>query len=129
MPSSVKVTGIGGIFFKCKDSGKVRDWYKKHLGFDTDAYGARFEWPLAADTAKKGGIQWGPFSETTDYFSPSNKEFMINYTVENLIGMVAQLKKDGVTILDTIETYDYGKFVHIMDIEGNKIELYEPTYN
>ena len=121
-----KVTGIGGIFFKCKDPGKVREWYKMHLGLQTDKYGTSFEWRQGVDTTKKGFTQWSPFKETTKYFAPSTKDFMINYRVENLTGLVAQLKKDGVTITDSIETVSYGKFVHIMDLEGNKIELWEP---
>jgi predicted enzyme related to lactoylglutathione lyase len=121
-----KVTGIGGIFFKCKDLNKMREWYKTHLGFDTNAYGATFEWYEGADSTKKGQTQWSPFAETTKYFEPSTKDFMINYRVENLEALVEELKKEGVTITDTIETYDYGKFIHIMDIEGNKIELWEP---
>jgi predicted enzyme related to lactoylglutathione lyase len=122
-----KVTGIGGIFFKCKDPSKVKEWYKTHLGLETDQYGAMFEWRLASDPNKKGFTQWSPFSETTKYFEPSTKDFMINYRVENLEALVEQLKKDGVTIADKIETYDYGKFVHIIDVEGNKVELWEPV--
>ena len=121
-----KVTGIGGIFFKCKDPNKIKEWYKTHLGFDTDQYGTNFEWQESADPTKKGSTQWSPFFETENYFDPSTKDFMINYRVENLIDLVEQLQKEGVTILDKIETYEYGKFVHIMDIEGNKIELWEP---
>ncbi|HTA63238.1 MAG TPA: VOC family protein [Bacteroidia bacterium] len=123
-----KVTGIGGIFFKCKEPAKVKDWYKTHLGFDTDDYGARFDWLEKDDTTKKGVTQWSTFKETGNYFEPSTKEFMINYRVENLISLVEQLKKDDVTIVDKIETYEYGKFVHIMDLEGNKIELWEPNF-
>lgn len=122
-----KVTGIGGVFFKCKDSKKISEWYKTHLGMDTNEYGANFEWREIDDAEKKGSTQWSPFKETTNYFEPSIKDFMINYRVENLEKLVEQLKSEGVTILDTIETYDYGKFVHILDIEGNKIELWEPT--
>lgn len=121
-----KVTGIGGIFFKCKDAKKMTEWYKTHLGLDTNAYGATFEWYEDAEGKKKGQTQWSPFSETTKYFEPSKKDFMINYRVENLEALVEELKKEGVTIVDTIETYDYGKFVHIMDAEGNKIQLWEP---
>ncbi len=122
-----RVTGIGGIFFKCKDPQKVMDWYKTHLGINTNQYGSVFEWRQANDSTKKGFSQWSPFKETTKYFEPSAKEFMINYRVENLEALVEELKKEGVTVTDTIETYDYGKFVHIMDIEGNKIELWEPN--
>ncbi|MDP2388026.1 MAG: VOC family protein [Bacteroidota bacterium] len=122
-----KVTGIGGIFFKCKDPKKITEWYQKHLGLNTNPYGATFEWYEGADSTKKGQTQWTPFAETTKYFEPSTKDFMINYRVENLVELVEQLKKEGVTIVDKIETYDYGKFVHILDAEGNKIQLWEPT--
>ena len=122
-----RVTGIGGIFFKCKDPGKMREWYKTHLGLNTNQYGAVFEWRQAADSTKKGFSQWTSFKEKTKYFEPSTKEFMINYRVENLDALVAELKTDGVTVTDTIQSVDYGKFVHIMDIEGNKIELWEPN--
>ena len=122
-----RVTGIGGIFFKCKDPGKVREWYQTHLGLHTNQYGAVFEWRQATDSTKKGFSQWSPFKEKTKYFEPSTKEFMINYRVDNLEALVEELKKEGVTVTDTIETYEYGKFVHIMDIEGNKIELWEPN--
>jgi len=124
-----KVTGIGGIFFKCKDPNKVKEWYKTHLGLETDQYGANFEWRQAADPTKKGSTQWSPFAETTKYFEPSTKDFMINYRVENLEALAEQLKNDGVTIVDNIETFDYGKFVHIIDVEGNKVELWEPIDN
>ena len=122
-----KVTGIGGIFFKCKDPNKMKEWYKTHLGFETGQYGASFEWRQDEDPTKKGSTQWSPFAETTKYFEPSTKDFMINYRVDNLEALVEELKKEGVTIVDKIETYDYGKFVHIIDIEGNKIELWEPN--
>ena len=122
-----RVTGIGGIFFKCKDPKQMREWYKTHLGLNTNQYGAVFEWRQGADTTKKGFTQWSPFKESTKYFEPSTKDFMINYRVENLEGLIEQLKKEGVTVADTIQSVDYGKFVHIMDIEGNKIELWEPN--
>jgi len=122
-----KVTGIGGIFFKCKDPKKIREWYSTNLGLTTNDYGAVFEWRQGADTTKKGFTQWSPFNEKTKYFEPSTKVFMINYRVENLEALIEQLKKNGVTVVDSIETVEYGKFVHIMDIEGNKIELWEPN--
>lgn len=125
-PKMNKVTGIGGIFFKCKDPGMMKEWYQKHLGLNTNPYGATFEWYEGFDNTKKAQTQWTPFKETTKYFEPSDKDFMINYRVENLELLAEELKKDGVTILDSIETYDYGKFLHILDAEGNKIELWEP---
>lgn len=122
-----KVTGLGGIFFKCKNPGKVREWYNKNLGLNTDKYGTSFEWRQGADSTKKGFTQWSPFTDSTKYFAPSAKDFMINYRVENLEALVKELKTNKVAVLDSMETYNYGKFIHILDIEGNKIELWEPN--
>lgn len=122
-----KVTGIGGILFKCKDPKQMKDWYQKHLGLSTNDYGATFEWYEGDDNTKKGQTQWSPFSETTKYFEPSTNNFMINYRVDNLEALVEELKNEGVTIADEIETCDFGKFVHIIDVEGNKVELWEPN--
>jgi predicted enzyme related to lactoylglutathione lyase len=121
-----RVTGIGGIFFKCKDPKKMNEWYNAHLGLNAGQYGASFEWYEAPDSTKKATTQWSAFSDTTKYFEPSQKDYMINYRVENLEALIEELKKEGVTVLDKMETYDYGKFVHILDPEGNKIELWEP---
>lgn len=120
-----KVTGIGGVFFKSKDPKALNEWYKTHLGFDTTPYGTTFEWRDIDDSTKKGLTQWNPFKENTKYFEPSTKDFMINYRVENIEALVEELKKENVTIVDKIEDSDYGKFVHILDLEGNKIELWE----
>jgi predicted enzyme related to lactoylglutathione lyase len=122
-----KVTGIGGIFFKCKDPKALREWYEKNLGLNTNQYGAVFEFYRGGDSTQKGFLQWSPFKETTTYFGPSTKEFMINYRVANMDYLVSEFKKNGVQILDSIEVYEYGKFLHIMDLEGNKIELWEPN--
>jgi predicted enzyme related to lactoylglutathione lyase len=121
-----KVTGIGGIFFKCKDPKKMTEWYKDNLGLNANPYGASFEWYEGEDNTKKGQTQWTPFSETTKYFEPSEKDFMINYRVADLEALVGELKSNGVTIVDAIETVDFGKFVHILDAEGNKVQLWEP---
>jgi predicted enzyme related to lactoylglutathione lyase len=122
-----KVTGLGGIFFKCQDPDKMKQWYNTHLGLQTDAYGTNFEWRYSDTPERKGQTQWSTFKADTTYFAPSEKEFMINYRVENLEELVAELRNEGVTITDEIAVYDYGKFVHIMDPEGNKIELWEPV--
>jgi len=123
--TSRKVTGLGGVFFKCKDPKKIKAWYGSNLGLNIDDYGTTFEW-RQSDDSSKGYTQWSPFSSTTKYFEPSVKEFMINYRVLHIEELLEKLKQAGVTITDQIETYDYGKFVHIMDPEGNKIELWEP---
>nr|WP_321355686.1 VOC family protein [uncultured Draconibacterium sp.] len=122
-----KVTGIGGIFFKTKDPGKMKDWYGKNLGLTTNEYGSVFEFRKSEAPNEKAYSVWSPFKADTDYFEPSEKEFIINYRVENIEKLVANLKEAGVTICDEIETYEYGKFVHILDPENNKIELWEPV--
>lgn len=123
-----KVTGIGGVFFKSTDPAKLNEWYKTNLGFETDQYGAGFNWWETADSTKQGFTQWSSFPDKTTYFEPSKKDFMINYRVSNLEKLIEELTKSGVTILDKLETYEYGKFIHILDLEGNKIELWEPVY-
>ncbi len=122
-----KVTSIGGIFFKSEDPKKLKEWYQTHLGLHTNQYGTVFEWRQAGDSAKKGFTQWSPFKQTTKYFEPSTQDFMINYRVENLEALVKELKENGIAVLDSIQTYDYGKFAHILDLEGNKLELWEPN--
>jgi len=122
-----KVTGIGGIFFKTKDPEKMKAWYSKNLGLVTNEYGSVFEFRSSDEPDRKAYSVWSPFKEDTDYFEPSKKEFMINYRVENIEKLVEELQEAGVTICDKIETYEYGKFVHILDPENNKIELWEPV--
>lgn len=122
-----KVTGIGGIFFKCEDPEGLRDWYDKHLGLVTNQYGSLFEFRLADQPEKPGYLQWSTFAKKSKYMDPSDKPFMINYRVVNIEALVEQLKEAGITVLDEITTYDYGKFVHILDPENNKIELWEPV--
>lgn len=92
----------------------------------TDKYGTNFVWYQGADSTRHGYTQWSLFKAKTKYFEPSKKEFMINYRVDNLEVMMKRFRENNVTICDTVETYDYGKFVHIMDPEGNKIQLWEP---
>jgi predicted enzyme related to lactoylglutathione lyase len=121
-----KVTGLGGVFFKCANAKSMNDWYAKNLGLVTSEYGTTFEWLQADDPLKKGSTSWCAFPQDTKYFNPSAKPFMINYRVENLVALLDELKKDNVTIVDEIAEYDYGKFVHVLDPEGNIIELWEP---
>jgi predicted enzyme related to lactoylglutathione lyase len=122
-----KVTGIGGVFFKCNDPERMKDWYGKNLGLVTNEYGSVFEFRRTDMPEKKGYKVWSPFEAKTTYFEPSEKEFIINYRVENIEELVVELRKSGVEIFDEIEEYEYGKFVHIMDPEGNKMELWEPV--
>ncbi len=119
-----RVTGLGGFFFKSKDPEKLKAWYGKHLGIPVDNYGWTFKWQ--DDVGGKGTTQWSPFKEDTSYFKPSEKDFMMNFRVENLHELLSVLKEEGVTIVGKVEEYDYGKFGWIIDPENNKIELWEP---
>ncbi|WAC14677.1 VOC family protein [Dyadobacter pollutisoli] len=122
-----KVTGLGGVFFKCDNPQSMNEWYAKNLGLPTSQYGTTFEWRQDDDPSKKGSTTWCTFPQHAESFKPSTKPFMINYRVENLVEMVDELRKDNVTIIDEIAEYEYGKFVHILDPEGNIIELWEPA--
>ncbi|QDA60475.1 VOC family protein [Hymenobacter jejuensis] len=122
-----KVTGIGGIFFFAENLQQTKDWYAQYLGMEINEWGASFESRDANRPDQITSLQWSPFEKGSDYFAPSTKEFMINYRVQNIEGLVTKLREKGVTILDDIASYDYGKFVHILDPEGNKIELWEPS--
>jgi predicted enzyme related to lactoylglutathione lyase len=125
-----KVTGIGGIFFYSDHMKETKEWYTKNLGIEINDWGSSsFDSRDLNKPDQINTLQWSPFKKGDEYFAPSKKEFMINYRVQNLEGLLTKLKANGVTILDSIVTYDYGKFLHIMDAEGNKIELWEPIEN
>jgi predicted enzyme related to lactoylglutathione lyase len=122
-----KVTGVGGIFFYSENLEETQKWYSENLGIEMNDWGSSsFDSRDLNNPEQINSLQWKPFKKGDEYFSPSKKEFMINYQVQNIEGLVKKLKENGVTLLDSIETYDYGKFVHILDKEGNKIELWEP---
>lgn len=105
----------------------MKEWYYKNLGLVPNEYGSLFAYLSVGEPGKKCYWQWSPFEKSTTYFDPSEKPFMINFRVENLKTLVEELREAGVTILDDIEQYPYGKFIHVMDPEGNKIELWEPV--
>lgn len=119
-----RVTGIGGIFFKSENPNETKDWYKNHLGLNTDDYGCTFWWK--DNDGNEASTQWSPFKKDTNYFEPSKKEFMMNFRVHDLKTLLEVLKDEGVSVIGEIEEYDYGKFGWILDPEGNKIELWEP---
>ena len=123
-----RVTGIGGIFFFADNLKETKEWYAKNLGLEINDWGScSFESRNINRPDEINSLQWKPFKKEDEYFSPSKKDFMINYQVQNIEGLVNKLKENGVTILDSIVTYDFGKFIHIMDAEGTKIELWEPA--
>ena len=125
-----RVTGIGGIFFYSDRLQETNQWYTDNLGIEINDWGSSsFESRDLKNPEVINSLQWKAFKTGDEYFSPSKKDFMINYTVQNLEGLAKKLADNGVVLLDTIATYDYGKFLHIMDAEGNKIELWEPADN
>ena len=123
----IGVTGLGGAFFKAKDPEKLKAWYDLHLGFQTDQYGQAFRWVQWEDTQKSGSTQWSVMPTDTKYFNPSDKPYMLNYRVGNLVALLEKLDKEGVEITGEMEEFDYGKFGWVIDPEGNKIELWEPV--
>ncbi len=111
-----KVTGIGGIFFYSDNLEETQKWYAENLGIEMNDWGSSsFDSRDINKPDQINSLQWKPFKKGDEYFSPSKKDFMINYQVQNIEGLVSKLKENGVTILDSIETFDYGKFVHILD--------------
>jgi catechol 2,3-dioxygenase-like lactoylglutathione lyase family enzyme len=118
-----RVTGIGGVFFKMDDPKKMREWYSKHLGVE-----GIFKWLEVTNPNASAPAQtiWSPFKQDTTYFAPSEKPFMFNYRVENLIELLNILGEEGIQQVGEMEKHPYGKFAWIMDPENNKIELWEP---
>ena len=126
--SEPKVVGVGGVFFKSENPEETKKWYEENLGLPTDQYGTMFKSRDIDNPDEINYLQWSPFDKDTDYFDPSKKEFMINYRVQNIEDFVKVLKEKGITVLDEITEFgEIGKFVHIIDPEGNKIELWEPS--
>lgn len=119
-----RVTGIGGFFFKAENPKELIAWYNKHLGLKTNDYGSTFIWK--DNKGNDCSTQWSPFKNDTNYFEPSQKQFMQNFRVNNLEQLLLSLKLENITIVGEMESYDYGKFGWILDPEGNKIELWEP---
>ena len=122
-----KVIAVGGIFFYSENIEKTNEWYQKNLGFEINSWGsASFDLKDEKNAEVINPLQWKTFKKENKHFAPSKKGFMINYQVQNLEGLISQLKKNKVEILDDLTTFDYGKFAYIMDCDGNKIELWEP---
>jgi len=117
-----KALGVGGVFFKSPDPARLRAWYGQWLGIPADEHGAMFApaaMPVDAVTV------WSPFAATTDYFAPSQSSFMINFVVDDLDGVLAQVREGGAQVVGA-ENYDYGRFGWFVDPDGNKVELWQP---
>ena len=123
-----RVTGLGGVFFKAKNTKKLGAWYQKHLGLPVEEWGgASFAWRDAKSPRKKGCTVWSPFAADTNYFGPTKQALMLNYRVANLKKVLAQLKREGVWVdPKSGEDSGFGKFGWIKDGEGNRVELWEP---
>jgi predicted enzyme related to lactoylglutathione lyase len=121
-----RVRGIGGVFFKARDPKALAAWYQEHLGVPVEKWGgASFSW-REHDPAGTAKTAWSLFAEDTRYFDPSPASFMINFRVDDLDAMLAQLRGAGVTVDDKVDDSEYGKFGWAMDPEGNRIELWQP---
>jgi catechol 2,3-dioxygenase-like lactoylglutathione lyase family enzyme len=122
-----RVTGIGGIFFKASDPERLYAWYEKHLGLKGNpGEGIVFHWPDPEERGKSGTTVFAIFPRDTAYFQPGRGDFMINFRVNDLDGLLADLRANGVEVDPRRENYEYGRFAWIMDPEGNRIELWEP---
>jgi predicted enzyme related to lactoylglutathione lyase len=122
-----KVTGVGGVFFKSKgDPAELAAWYSKHLGMPLESFGgAILKWP--EDKAEDGGLTvWSLAKKDSKWFSPSEAPFMINYRVDDMDGLLKQLRAAGVKVIQGPESHENGKFAWIMDPDDNKVELWEP---
>lgn len=122
-----RVVGIGGIFFKSADHTQMREWYAQHLGLADTGHGAMLPWREQGDPDKEHMTVWSVFPASTDYLAPSQASFMINYIVEDLDGLLERLEKNGVKIDPKRMKESYGSFAWIYDLDGNKIELWEPA--
>ena len=122
-----QVKGIGGVFFKAKDPAKLRAWYQEYLGIIPETEGHVAFWWKQVDNPEDQMTVWSPFPQDTAYFEPTNAPFMINYIVDDLDGLLADLRAKGVSVDDKIEEYDYGRFGWATDPEGNRFELWQPS--
>jgi len=121
-----KIIGVGGIFFKVRNGEAVREWYRRVLGLEVEDWGGVFFTPEAAARTPGAGTVFSSFAADTTYFSPSQRDFMINFMVDDLDTILARCKEHGVEPIKTFDDESNGRFAHIMGPEDLKIELWEP---
>lgn len=119
-----KVLGVGGVFFKSADPKRLYDWYAKWLGIEFQNWGTAFS---PTTMPANGQTVWSAFDEKTDYFGPSNKDFMFNLIVDDLEEALEQVQEGGAPVIGDIEKLEYGSFGWFLDPDGNKVELWEPN--
>ena len=127
LDTTPRVTGIGGVFFATADGKNLKEWYGKQLGLAIDPYGSPFEFRNANQPDEVNYLRWSPVTEGSNFFEPSEREFMINYRVIGIEALIARLEASGTPMLDSLQVVDYGKFIHFRDPDGNKVELWEPV--
>ncbi|MFY7990200.1 MAG: VOC family protein [Fluviicola sp.] len=120
-----KAIGIGGVFIKYQDPDKIKRWFEEVLGLQANDYGVLFGFNNGH--SEKGYLQLGTFLASTDYFGSDKQQVMLNFRVDDLESLKVALETKGVTVCNEIESYEYGKFLHILDPEGNRVELWEPV--
>ncbi len=121
-----RVTGIGGIFFTAKDPVALRAWYQRHLGIDVQVWGGTaFNWGDENDKANGGMTIWSINPCDAANFAPGQANFMINYRVDDVFGLIKILREEGCQVLEQTEDGEYGKFAWVIDPEGNKVELWQ----
>jgi catechol 2,3-dioxygenase-like lactoylglutathione lyase family enzyme len=120
-----RILGIGGVFFKSANRDQMREWYSKHLGLADKGHGAMLPWREHDDPQKEHVTVWTVFSASTDYI-PATQPFMFNYIVDDLDALLDRLKQEGVKIDAKRMDESYGRFAWIYDLDGNKIELWQP---
>ncbi len=122
-----RVTGVGGVFFRSPDPAATREWYAEHLGLGTDDYGTNFRWRSHSDPESVGHTQWSPFDQDTDYFGDSAQQAMVNYRVDDLDAILERLQASGVALAGEMQVEPFGRFQHVIDGDGRRIELWEPV--
>jgi len=123
-----KITGIGGVFFKARDPQQLMEWYDQHLGIKFQHGYFEFKWADEPGNKTPGSTTFAIFKQDAADFTPSAKDYMINFRVADLRALLAELQEKGVTVsADDIEEADYGRFGWCIDPEGNKIQLWEPA--
>lgn len=122
-----RVTGIGGVFIKSKEPQRLREWYRRHLGIAVEDWGGcAFRWQSADNPTGVGSTVWSVFEAQSNYFEPSQSQFMVNYRVHDLHGLLTALRAEGCQVVDKVEESEFGKFGWVVDPDGNKVELWEP---